>query len=217
MTEAHVEPTLRLPQPKALITSMESPEFWEAFFSAFLLTVHPAEFAARVPDRGDGQKEEALSAVFQRTLMMHRAPLKLDHWVPILEAPVLNRKNEYRWCDLTFTPWMPELEKESWKAAKTPSKHVRVEVKWLYGGKKRETLLKRAQDNTSDQHFVIILQFVQNGFQPVIPIGDIEGCSHLCCIYSAVKERLGASGFRYKHFALTVLRVLGPEDVGQQQ
>jgi hypothetical protein len=212
ITEQQSFSTDGLPSVGSLLEQMEQEAFWEAFFSAFLLTVHPAEFAVSVPSRGNGQKEEALSAAFQRTFLQFSSAIGLDCWVPVLEAPVVNETEDYRWCDITFTPWVAGLEEASWEATKNSGRHVRIEVKWLIAPCESTTLIKRAQENHSRQHFVIELLFAPDGY--VLPIEKgVDSVDHtpMRCMYAKVKPRLGTYKFHYGAFAMIVFRTPVPQ------
>lgn len=211
-------PSILLPKPEDLIRHMEDPRFWDHFFWAFLMTVHPAEFAVRVLKKGNGQKEEALSAAFQRTFFLHRHTLKLDHWVPVLEAPVLNQNKKYRWCDLTFTPWISEMEGASWRAAADSDQHVRIEVKW-HEDASGEQITACASRNESRQHFVIALDFCGEDYKlPFEEGADQLGADRMRCIYAKIRPRLGAefkSYVPYTHLSFFVLRTLVTPTQGQ--
>jgi hypothetical protein len=188
--------------------------FWDRFFSCFMNTVHPVEFAVRVPDRGNGQKEESLSAAFHRTFFQHRFGLGMEHWVPVLEAPVMpnsSNPDEYFFCDLTFTPWVSD-EDASWEAAKERDKHVRIEVKWHE--QKREIyhgILSKIATIASKPHLIIALNFTSNNSNCGFKKGEnyIKNNKKFNCIYSNSRERTGAKfGEKYNKFWLMVFQPL---------
>ena len=208
MSENQPNPLDLLPTVDSLLEHMEGKSFWDTFFSGFLLTVHPAEFAVRVPGKGEGQKEEALSAAFHRTLLQFRTALELDQWVPVLEAPVFRQGKALAFCDITLTPWVSHSRASvdaSWAGARLAGRHVRIEVKWIDGKPKLPAITYKAASNESRQHFVVTLVFHGEGYVP--PQNGDEVPFGWQLLYSEARERLGAEFSKdYSKFSLVVLK-----------
>ncbi len=155
-----------LPGREVLLHHMATKGFWTLFFAYYQKTVHPAEYAVI------GQKEQALSAAFQRTLFLNQEALGLNLWVPVLEAPIEAERGGTAYCDITLIPWDRSLQEASWNAVKDPDKHVRIEVKWrdmsFSGSADAAEIFQTASSNESKQHFSLNLIFHGDRKQPAL-------------------------------------------------
>ena len=203
-----------VPTQKSIIERMSEPGLWDDFFRYFICTVHPAEFALTDKSSTGSQRETALTATFHRVFMASGHLLGLTGWTSGMEAPFKRPVKDMAYVDITLFPWNGKGG-APWSIVNRPEAQVRIEVKWRdnihfqsCGGVSPSTAMEAADENDSDQHFVLLLVFHGD---LELPIHQTEGWNVPDSKWAKVavfreKRRYAQFNTEYTHFSLVVLK-----------